>query len=272
MRLPLLSNNNQSIGVFDSGLGGLTVLKSLETQLPNESFIYFGDTAHVPYGSKSIQTVQNYSNQITQFLLNHNVKIIVIACNTASSVASKLLRNKFDIPIFEVVTPSVKQAISYYRNGKIGIIGTQSTIASNSYVEKIITLSPHIKTVQQACPLFVPLIEENWHKTDIAKDVASIYLKPFTRNHLDALVLGCTHYPIMETIIQSIVGASVKLISSGPAVSKVVKKFLIENNLQNDSTNPKVEAFFVTDLPQKFDELGSQFLGRSLKNVNHIKL
>ena len=196
----------------------------------------------------------------------------MIACNTASSVASKLLRKKFDVPIFGVVTPSVTQAISYYRNGKIGIIGTQSTIASNSYVEKFTTLAPHIKTVQQACPLFVPLIEENWDKTDIAKDIANIYLKPFIKNHLDALVLGCTHYPIMETIIQSIVGDSVKLISSGPAVSKVVKKFLIENNLQNDCSNPKVEAFFVTDLPQKFDDLGSQFLGRSLKNINHIKL
>jgi len=272
MRLPLLSNNNQSIGVFDSGLGGLTVLNSLETQLPNESFIYFGDTAHVPYGSKSIETVQSYSNQITQFLLNHDVKLIVIACNTASSVASKLLRKNFDIPIFGVVTPSVKQAISYHRNGEIGIIGTQSTIASNSYVEKFTTLAPHIKTVQKACPLFVPLIEENWAKTDIAKDIAKIYLEQFTMHHLDALVLGCTHYPIMETIIQSIVGDSVKLVSSGPAVSTEVKKFLIENNIQNDCSNPKIEAFFVTDFPLKFDELGSQFLGRALTNVNHIKL
>ena len=165
---------NKAIGVFDSGLGGLTVLKALEAKLPQESFIYFGDTAHVPYGSKSVETVQNYSNQITQFLLSHDVKLIVIACNTASSVAAELLRKNFDVPIFGVVTPSVEQAISLHNGGEIGIIGTQSTIASNSYVEKFTMLAPHIKTVQQACPLFVPLIEENWSDTNTAKEVACI--------------------------------------------------------------------------------------------------
>ncbi len=272
MRLPLLSINNQAIGVFDSGLGGLTVLKALEKQLPHESFIYFGDTAHVPYGSKSAETVQNYSNQITQFLLNHHVKLIVIACNTASSMAAHVLREKFDVPIFGVVTPSVEQAISHHHGGEIGIIGTQSTIASNSYVDKFITLAPHIKTVQRACPLFVPLIEENWTNTDTAQEVANIYLGELKTHKLDALVLGCTHYPMMENIIQSVVGDSVKLISSGPAVAEAVDKFLMENNLQNDGKNSQSEAFYVTDFPQKFDELGSQFLGRSLTNVHHIKL
>ena len=263
---------NKAIGVFDSGLGGLTVLKALEAKLPQESFIYFGDTAHVPYGSKSVETVQNYSNQITQFLLSHDVKLIVIACNTASSVAAELLRKNFDVPIFGVVTPSVEQAISLHNGGEIGIIGTQSTIASNSYVEKFTMLAPHIKTVQQACPLFVPLIEENWSYTNTAKEVASIYLEVISQRPLDAIVLGCTHYPMMEKIIQSVVGESVKLVSSGPAVSETVMKFLIENNLQNDSKNPPTEAFFVTDFPQKFDELGSQFLGRTLTNFHHIKL
>ena len=264
--------NNKAIGVFDSGLGGLTVLKALEKQLPYESFIYLGDTAHVPYGSKSIETIQNYSNQITQFLLSHDVKLIVIACNTASSVAAQLLRNKFDVPIFEVVTPSVEEAIFYYNGGEIGIIGTQSTIFSNSYVEKFKTLAPHIKTFQQACPLFVPLIEENWGNTNTTKDVASIYLKSFSQRPLDVLILGCTHYPIMEKIIQSVVGDDVKLVSSGPAVAETIVKFLIENNLQSNGENPPTEAFFVTDFPQKFDELGSQFLGRTLTNIHHIKL
>ena len=263
---------NQAIGVFDSGLGGLTVLKALEKQLPHESFIYFGDTAHVPYGSKSAETVQNYSNQITEFLLSHGVKLIIIACNTASSVAAELLRENFDVPIFGVVTPSVEQAISLYNGGEIGIIGTQSTIASNSYVEKFTSLAPHIKTVQQACPLFVPLIEENWGNTITAKEVANTYLKSFTDHPLDALVLGCTHYPMMGKIIQSIVGDLVKLVSSGPAVAETVLKFLMDNNLQNDSETPQTEAFFVTDFPQKFDALGSQFLGRTLTNIHHIKL
>ena len=272
MKLLSLSTKNQAIGMFDSGLGGLTVLKALEKQLPNESFIYFGDTAHVPYGSKSGETVQNYSNQITQFLLGYDVKLIVIACNTASSVAAHVLQEKFDVPIFGVVTPSVEQAISHHNGGEIGIIGTQSTIASNSYVEKFTALAPHIKTIQQACPLFVPLIEENWANTNTTKEVASIYLKPFSEHPIDALVLGCTHYPIMEPVIQSVVGDSVKLISSGPAVAKTVEKFLIQHNLQNDGKNSRIEAFFVTDSPQKFDKLGSQFLGRTLTNVHYIKL
>ena len=272
MRPPLLSINNQAIGVFDSGLGGLTVLKALEKQLPHESFIYFGDTAHVPYGSKSVETVQNYSNQITQFLLSHDVKLIVIACNTASSVAAEVLREKFDVPIFGVVTPAVEQAISFHKNGEIGIIGTQATIASNSYVDKFTSLAPHINTVQQACPLFVPLIEEDWGDTDTAKGIANIYLKSLAKHPVDALVLGCTHYPMMEKIIQSVVGNSVKLISSGPAAAKTVDNFLVKNNLQNDGKNSPTEAFFVTDFPQKFDKLGSQFLGRALTNVHHIKL
>lgn len=262
--------NNQPIGVFDSGLGGLTVLKALEKQFPKESFIYFGDTAHVPYGSKSIETIQNYSNQITKFLLKHNVKLIVIACNTASSVASQILRQDFDIPIFEVVSPSVEEAIAHHDEGEIGIIGTQSTISSNSYIQKFKNLAPHIKTKQQACPLFVPLIEENWCNTRTAKEIARIYLEPFITHPVDVLVLGCTHYPMMEKIIQSVVGNSVKLISSGPAVAKVVQKYLIDNKIQ--SKGPRSESFFVTDFPQKFDELGSQFLGRHLTNIQHIKL
>ena len=272
MKLPSLLNNNQSIGVFDSGLGGLTVLKALENQFPNESFIYFGDTAHVPYGSKSDETVQNYSNQITQFLLSHNVKLIVIACNTASSVATHVLQEKFDVPIFGVITPSVEHAISHYNSGEIGVIGTQSTIASKSYIKKFTHVAPHITIIQQACPLFVPLIEENWSNTNTAKEVASIYLELFSQHPIDILVLGCTHYSIMEPVIQSTIGDSVKLISSGPAVTETIEKFLMENNLQNDGKNSPTEAFFVTDSPQKFDELGSQFLGRTLTNAHYIKL
>jgi glutamate racemase len=196
----------------------------------------------------------------------------VIACNTASSVAAEILQNKFDVPIFGVVTPSVERAISYYKHGEIGIIGTQSTIASKSYIEKFTSLAPHIKTVQQACPLFVPLIEENWSDTETAKEVASIYLKTISQRPLDALVLGCTHYSIMGKIIQAAVGDSVKLISSGPALAETVEKFLLENNLQNDGGHSSTEAFYVTDFPQKFNNLGSKFLGRTLTNVHHIKL
>ena len=269
---PLSSlNNSKPIGVFDSGLGGLTVLKELEKNLPNESFIYFGDTANLPYGSKSPKNIQNYAIQITEFLINHNVKLIIIACNTASSVALDVLKKRFDIPIFGVVSPSVKEAINSFTKGIVGVIGTQSTISSNSYLSKFNSLNPSIRVIQKACPLFVPLIEENWATTAVANQVAKTYLKSLTKEPLSVLVLGCTHYPIMEPLIQSVVGNSVKLISSGPAVSKTIKKFLYDNCLQNSLQKTSNSIFFVTDFPEKFNQLGRELIGRPLKNVQHIR-
>jgi len=267
-----LSLNNKPIGIFDSGLGGLTVLKALEKELPDESFIYFGDTAHLPYGTKSIQTILSYSNQIAEFLLKHDVKLIIIACNTASSIATTSLREKFSIPIFGVIKPCIKKAISFYRGGKIGIIGTESTISSNSYVNTFMQLSPKIEIIQRACPLFVPLIEENWINQPTTIEIAEIYLKIFEKKQLDALILGCTHYPIMESLIQQIIGDSVKLISSGPPIASHINKFLTKNKIKSDNKHTKTESFFVTDSPEKFTQLGSQFLGRKLTNISHIKI
>ena len=206
------------IGVFDSGLGGLTVLKSLEKILPNESFIYFGDTAHVPYGNKSAKTVINYSRKIVKFFISKKIKAIVIACNTASSVAYKQLKNEFNIPIFDVVLPSAKYSNILSKTRSIGIIGTQNTIQSKSYNQAFTNLNSNCKIIESICSLFVPIIEEGWANTNIAIDIAKIYLNKFNNTKIDILILGCTHYPIMEQTIKKVINSDISLISSGDSV------------------------------------------------------
>jgi glutamate racemase len=263
---------NQPIGIFDSGLGGLTVLKSLQKLLPQESFIYFGDTAHVPYGSKSNNTVKKYSENIMDFFLNYNIKAVIIACNTVSAVAFHNLKNKYNIPIFDVVSPSVEFAFNSSRNKKIGVIGTLSTIESNAYSNRFSEIDVDCLIKEVACPLFVPIIEEGWSNTAVARDIAKIYLNEFNEIKIDTLILGCTHYPIMAKTILNILDKNIKLIYSGEAVGNKVKKFLINKDYINSSTNSQKIEYFVSDFPKKFDELGSRFLGYSLKNVHHINI
>ena len=260
------------IGVFDSGLGGLTVLKSLEKYLPMESFIYFGDTAHVPYGNKSDNAVLNYSKNILDFFLKHNIKAAVIACNTASAVACDKLRNHYDIPIFDVVSPAVSYAHNISITRKIGVIGTNSTICSKAYTQFFIDIKSDCHVIERPCPLFVPLIEEGWSDMFVAKDIAHIYLNSFNKTDIDTLILGCTHYPIISKIIQKIVGNRVQLVYSGKTVGNKLMTYLEQNNCKNNSENLSKTQFYVTDFPQKFDELGSRFLGRKLEYVNHIQL
>ena len=260
------------IGVFDSGLGGLTVLTSLEKILPNESFIYFGDTAHVPYGNKSADTVIHYSRSIMNFFLRHNTKAVVIACNTASAVACKELRNSFDIPLFDVVAPSAVHANNISKTRKIGVIGTHSTIFSKAYTRSLADIKSDCSTIEISCPLFVPLIEEGWSDTPIASEIASSYLKPFHKTEMDTLILGCTHYPIMGKTIQEAVESHVQLVYSGETVGRELLAYLEKNNCTNDSGTLGETRFYVTDLPQKFDELGSRFLGRKMDNVKHVSL
>ena len=264
--------NNNPIGVFDSGLGGLTVLKALKEKLPNESFIYFGDTAHVPYGTKSAKSIIQYSEKITTFLIKHHVKTVVIACNTASSVAAQYLRNKFDIPIFDVVSPCVDSAVKISKNKNIGVIGTQSTISSNSYTNAFKKRNSALNIYEKACPLFVPLIEEGWENNQISIDITMEYLKGFRSHKIDTLVLGCTHYPIMKKTIQSVIGQDIHLISSGDAVANTIHQNLQKHHLKANSNNTPTDFFYVSDFPQKFNELGSQFLGHSLINLRHIQL
>lgn len=260
------------IGVFDSGLGGLTVLTSLEKSLPNENFIYFGDTAHVPYGSKSVDTVTRYCKNIMNFFLIHNAKAVVIACNTASAVAYQKLQTSYDIPLFDVVVPSVMHSETISKTRQIGVIGTYSTIFSRAYTRSLAEINSDCSAFEVACPLFVPLIEEGWSDTSVARDIARSYMEPFQNTKMDTLILGCTHYPIMAKTIQSVVGSYVKLVYSGETVERKLFSYLKINRCKNESGASGKTRFYVTDFPQKFDELGSCFLGRKMENVEHISL
>ncbi len=263
--------NNAPIGVFDSGLGGLTVLKSLQNLLPNENYIYFGDTAHVPYGNKSSKMVIKYSQNIVNYFEKFQVKAIVIACNTASSVAYKLLQKTNKIPLFDVVTPCIKSASLISKSNKIGIIGTTSTINSKAY-SKNFQNDKKFSIYEIACPLFVPLIEEGWSDTLIAKEIAKQYLNKFSTNIIDTLILGCTHYPIMKNTILSSMPYKINLILSGDSVGHKLLKYLTSNKLINTNLNEGKIDFFVSDFPLKFDDLGARFFGNKLKNVKQVSL
>ncbi|NOZ07546.1 MAG: glutamate racemase [FCB group bacterium] len=258
------------IGIFDSGLGGLTVLQAMVKLLPQESYLYFGDTAHVPYGSKSNETVLKYADQITEFLIRQKVKLIVVACNTASSVALTGLKKKYDIPIIGVVEPAVRRAAELTKSRTIGVIGTRATIRSGSYQNLIQRELPEARTIAKACPLFVSLVEEGWENTAVAREVAGVYLSDILKNGMDTLILGCTHYPVLMPTIREIVTDKVNLISSGEAVAQTVRDHLMKADLLSDNRRPS-ETFYITDLPQLFDELGSRFLGRRLENVKYIQ-
>ena len=260
------------IGIFDSGLGGLTVLKSLEKLLPNESFIYFGDTAHLPYGNKGNNTIIKYSSLIVDFFLKHKVKSVIIACNTASAIAYKKLKSIYKIPIFDVVNPSVIYSNSISKSRNIGIIGTYSTINSNAYKIAFNKINSDCFITEIACPLFVPLIEEGWHNSKIAQEITKIYLNKINNNKLDTLILGCTHYPIMSSTIKKFLNNNVELVYSGETVGNDLLNFYKKNNLENNNNNKIPTKFFVTDFPQKFDELGGRFLGKKLINVKQVSL
>ena len=263
---------NSPIGVFDSGLGGLTVLKSLEKILPNESFIYFGDTAHVPYGTKSAEMVTLYSEHIMNFFIKYETKAVVIACNTASSVAFQHLNRIYDIPLFDVVTPSVEYSLKVTKTQKIGVLGTYSTIQSSAYKQMFKDLGNSCNVQEISCPLFVPIIEEGWADSSIASDIAKIYLRAFTNNNIDTLILGCTHYPIMANTIQALLPSQIQLVYSGETVGHKLAEYLKKKNCESSPDVLRSIQFFVTDYPQKFDELGSRFLGRKLNDVTHISL
>ncbi len=263
---------NLPIGVFDSGLGGLTVLKSLELHLPHESFLYFGDTAHVPYGTRSDETVIRYSESITRFLLSQPVKLIIIACNTASAVALHYLRERFTVPIIGVVEPMVKKTLAMSSTGRIGIIGTRATIQSGAYSKRFLSTGKNLTLTEKACPLFVPLIEEGWAETDIARQVAQIYLEGIMQTRPDTLVLGCTHYPMIAVTLKKILPPGVNLISSGEAVADETADFLKKHQLHTNTPSRRMERFFVTDYPQQFDRIGSRFLGRKLTNVERVDI
>lgn len=260
------------IGIFDSGVGGLTVVKEVMNSLPCESIVYFGDTARVPYGSKSKQTVTKFSAQIIRFLRLQNVKAIIIACNTVSSNSIEELRKMFpDIPMIEVVGPGVHMALHTTKNGVVGVVGTQATIASNKYPELLTSQNTNLKVYGKACPLFVPLVEDGWADHNVAHEVAAEYLKPLLEKNIDSLILGCTHYPMLTNTIKKIVGDSVELINPAEEAAKQMEAVLIKNNMASSNAKPEYR-FYVSDSEERFKDMAQIFLNKPIEKVNTVAI
>lgn len=257
------------IGVFDSGVGGLTVVKELIRQLPNEDIIYFGDTARVPYGIKSKETVIRFSIENILFLLKHDVKLICIACNTVSSFALPVIKNHFRVPIVGVITPGVREAVYATDNKRIGVIGTKGTINSRSYENEIKQMDVSIKVSAVACPLFVPFAEEGWLEGNVVQEVAKTYLKPLKDSGADTVILGCTHYPLLRPVIKKVLGEDVRLIDSAKQVAIEVKNILSGEALSNGERIGK-HRFYVSDNPEWFSNLANRFLGHNIKDVSKV--
>lgn len=266
------TNVQQPIGVFDSGIGGLTVVRALLEQLPHENIVYFGDTARVPYGPKSAQVVREYTLDDVDFLLSKNVKMIVVACNTVSAVALDVVQKRAHMPVCGVIIPGAADAVKQSVTGRIGVIGTIGTIASNAYTNAIMQERPLAHVFSKACPLFVPLVEEGWTEHRATEMIALEYLFPLMTQKIDTLVLGCTHYPLLKPILRDVTKGTVRLIDSAEATAAAVKVMLTEQKLLNTNTqNPNVQ-FFVSDAPDKFTSIGEKFFGRTLGVVKKVSI
>jgi len=264
--------DSRPIGVFDSGLGGLTVAKAIKEKLPNENIVYLGDTARVPYGNKSTLLVTSYATQITNFLLGENAKLIVVACNTASALALPALQSEFQVPILGVILPGSQAAVHATRNNHIGVIGTIATINSNAYTTVLNEIESSIQITAQACPLFVPLVEEGWLNGPVPSEITASYLKSINVANVDTLILGCTHYPLLKPVIQDHVNDNTVLIDSAETVAEEAATILLEKKMSADNSNKGLLKCFVTDSPTKFESIAERFLGYSLNNVQTVPI
>jgi len=267
--------NYAPIGVFDSGIGGLTVTREIMRQLPKEKIIYFGDTARVPYGSKSKEIVTKYSRQIIRFLLSKGVKAIVIACNTASAFSLDQVKDEFDIPMIGVIKPGARAAEQTSMNGRIGVIGTEGTIGSEIYTETIQRLNKNMTVIGKPCPLFVPLVEEGWQKDDITAEVARRYLSSFQKSDIDTLILGCTHYPLLRSVIGRIMGPNVMLVNPAYETARELNELFLKHDMLNDERKnldmPKYQ-FYVSDAAEKFKKLASSILSYEIDEARLIHI
>ncbi|MDO4563603.1 MAG: glutamate racemase [Clostridia bacterium] len=261
--------DNRPIGVFDSGLGGLTAVKRIINLLPHEDVVYFGDTGRVPYGNRSRETIIRYTKEDIEFLLKYDIKLIIAACGTASSVALDDLKPLFSVPILGVLEAACSTAATTTRNGRIGVIGTSGTINSGKYRELILTLLPTAQVFEKACPLFVSLAENGHFNTDVVRIVAEEYLSPLKEAGVDTLILGCTHYPLLAEAIGSVMGGGVNLIDTGDEAAKFAKRLLDERCMLSDSDKTGTCSFFVSDSIENFSVLGSTFLGRPIELAVH---
>lgn len=260
-------SDNRPIGVFDSGVGGLTVVGQLGALLPKETIIYFGDTARVPYGTKSKETVTKFSVENVEFLMKHDVKMIVVACNTVSSLSLDFLRRCFRVPLIGVIEPGAKGALGATRNNRVGVIGTSATISSGAYERAIKRLNARISCFCQTCPLFVPLVEEGWLDRDVTAEIAGIYLEPLRKKKIDTLILGCTHYPLLKGVLGKVMGPDVVLIDSAKEVAKGAREILDASGLLNQSGARPKHKFFVSDEPDRFARVGERFLRKKIDCV-----
>lgn len=266
---------DQPIGIFDSGVGGLTVYNELKRDLPGESFLYLGDTARVPYGTKSAETIVKYSIQNTEFLVSRHVKLLVVACNTASSYAMEALVDRFGIPVVGVIPSGVRRALASTRNRRVGVIATESTVESGSYQSLLSQLSPGVSVSALACPLFVPLVEDGWLDHPVTRDVARIYLSAFLEKGVDALILGCTHYPMLKKVISEIMGPDVYLVDSAESLAGEICQILAALSLERKTGPGEAAAqdeFFVTDSAQRFTRVAGRFLSRAIDHVQVVDL
>ena len=263
-------DRNLPIGIFDSGVGGLTVYSALHERLPNERFVYLGDTARVPYGTKSLATVERYAVENARFLEARGIKMLVVACNTASALALPAIRRAVSVEVVGVIEPGARAAISVAADHRIGVIATEATVQSHAYRQAISAVDENAEIIERACPLFVSLAEEGWSDTTVAREVARQYLSDFNRETMSALVLGCTHYPILRDVIADTVGEGVTLIDSGDATAAEVKRFLKQSGLAHSDTSglykerhlcDDLDHFYVTDAAARFAKVAERFLG-----------
>ena len=267
--------SDSAIGIFDSGLGGLTAVKQLEKVLPNENIIYFGDTARVPYGSKSKDTIIRYSKQIARFLKTKNVKAIVIACNTASSFALEEVRQEVDVPVIGVVKPGAKVAVRKTKNKRIGVIATEATIRSGLYTDFIKGRDSQINVYGKACPLFVPLVEEGWTNDPVTEEVARRYLLELKNDDIDTLVLGCTHYPLLRTMIGNIMGESVTLVNPAYETAVSLGELLQKSGIAAGNENryaSEMYDFYVSDAAEKFKRFANSILPFKIEDISQISV
>lgn len=258
--------DNRPIGIFDSGLGGLNAVKEVSQILPNENIVYFGDTGRVPYGNKSVETIEKFSYQNSRFLKSKNVKIMIVACGTASSVVN--FNDRIDVPYIEVVRPTCYAAKQATKNGKIGVIGTQATINSHSYKNRLLKKNPEFQIFEKACPLFVPLVENGITNPDdtMVKIICDDYLSEFKDKDIDTLILGCTHYPLLSSAIQNTLGKDVTLINAGKEAAVYTSIVLEKSNMLNGNKEKGNAEFYVSDTPQDFENIASIFLGENIAN------
>ena len=264
--------NRAPIGIFDSGIGGLTVARAIYERLPHESTVYFGDTARVPYGPKSPETVRRYSLEILQWLLSQGVKAVVIACNTSTAHALRALQEATPVPVLGVIKPGARAAIEAGGGGPIGVIGTVGTIASDAYNRAIQALAPGLPVIQRACPLFVPLVEEGWFEHPATELVAADYLRELREACVRSLVLGCTHYPLLKPLLQRVMGPEVRLVDSGQATASALETILVTQALEAPRDSKAHHRFIVSDDEARFRQVGSRFIGERLGKAEVVPL